>query len=80
MSYPKFKRVEVEWRDACSHSGWYDAPQADEQLIPYMVRSSGYVVRSDNEGITLAQSITSTGKLGDMLFVPRGMVRKVRRG
>lgn len=77
---PKLTRVEVVWRDACSHSGWFDPPQADEELVPYMVTSSGYVVRDDADGLAIAQSITSVGKFGDILFVPRGMVQKVTRG
>ena len=78
MTFRRYRRVEVEWEDAASHSGWLDVPKPGE-VTPLMVRSTGYLVQSDKRGITLAQSITSHDKLGDILRIPRVWVRKVRR-
>jgi hypothetical protein len=41
-------------------------------------RACGYLVRESPDGILLAGQLTSGGHYGDLFFIPRGMVRKLR--
>lgn len=68
----------VSWEDACSREGDYAG-----DYIPYLVESAGWIVRKD-DAITIASWRTISGPdatehYKDVLVVPIGMVRKVKR-
>jgi hypothetical protein len=74
--------VKVTWNDAwCSQAGHsVEAIAAEHE--PHVVSSVGFLVRSDRKGVMIAGCYDE--KEGEpyydrILFVPRGMVAKVRR-
>lgn len=76
----KFKRgtvLEVAWEDACGTAEWVEY---DEPMPPPRVKTVGYFVRWDHGGILLAVGYAEKGSgLCGVSFIPRGMIRKIRR-
>lgn len=68
--------VEVQWEDACSYGGWRE-PYDEGPLIT----SVGMFVKQSRKGLCLMRGAEMPDKdqvLGPS-FIPRGMVRKIRR-
>ena len=75
---PSARAVEVEWADACQHTGWHQ-PGPGDALERLVVRSRGFLVQDTRQHIVVAQSVASNGHIGDLLVIPRGCIRRVRR-
>jgi hypothetical protein len=81
--WPLKRLVEVEWRDACTHSAWEDANVHREKardIERKLLRSVGYLVRCNRRSVTIAQSMSSmTQYVSDSITIPRGEVRSIRQ-
>lgn len=72
--------VYVEWVDASrSAFGWTDDDEIEAHLSgEQIVHTLGFLLRNDDEQVSVAQSHTS----GAVLFItniPRGMLKRIRR-
>lgn len=75
MSDPRF--VEVEWIDAISVATWR-AP--DEMPRVTQCISRGWLIVDEKEQVTLAATRQPiNGDLGEIISIPRGMVKRMRR-
>lgn len=72
------KIVEVTWRDAHADNEVQKPEDVDEAHKPHMVRSVGYLYLNDKIGVTLVRDIDEDGALDGRLFIPRGMIEKIR--
>jgi hypothetical protein len=72
--------VEVEWEDAAQWTGWHPQPAPGDVLERLVIRSRGFLVQETRHQTVVAQSVASNGQLGDLLVIPRGWIRRVRRG
>jgi hypothetical protein len=65
--------VRVSWRDSKSLSGW--VPRTYHKFMPGTIESIGYVVKSDEEGLTLATSFSKDETLCyDPFTIPQGAI------
>ena len=68
------KVVDLLWEDAASFGkGWGDY---EEETGAYMVHSAGIELFNTKQGVTIAQSLADTDQVTNLLFVPRGILRK----
>ena len=72
------RRVEVEWVDSGAELGWNDEETvlgAVERRDYALCVSVGYLVYEDDDKVTLAQSLATTGRrgrlLGDVISIPK---------
>lgn len=72
------KRVEVEWIDSASESGWNDENDVLEKITrddATLCLSVGYLVYEDDAKITLASNLATYGMrgrlLGDCITIPK---------
>lgn len=66
--------VRAIWRDSKSLSGWVSLAHP---FAPGVVSSIGYVVKSDEEGLTLANSIAETPRAACSPFtIPTGAIEE----
>lgn len=49
--------VYLEWKDHCMHGNWAD--DVDDFHGPAHVRTVGWILKEDDEGVTVAQSINT---------------------
>lgn len=70
----KLTRVEVRWEDAHGSDGTLSAHEIDHK--PYVFTTLGYLVRSDEVGVSVASEVGDDGKFRDVTFIPREMVIK----
>lgn len=68
--------VVVEWDDAWSGGNWTSPGEAIESHKPERCWTVGKVVIENDEGIMLAQTF-GVGDLGNLWFIPNGMIRSV---
>jgi hypothetical protein len=71
--------VEVTWLDA-----WHDPDECKPEALeaehgPIEVASVGYEVRNDDYGVMIAACREDDGTFKRVLFVPAGMIKRVRR-
>lgn len=74
--------VEVTWVDAWASLDGYDAEEIERNHHGHETHSTGYLVRSNSQGVMLAADIDfddGEPKYDRVSFLPRGMVVKVRR-
>ena len=76
----KLKRVaEVTWEDSRGKHGWTE--DVGEFPLPE-IRSIGYVMRDDEQGVILTESIdpstSTTSPYGCSTAIPRSAIRKVK--
>lgn len=64
----------VLWNDAHSDSSMFS--EQDMEHKPYRFTTVGFLVRSDDVGISLAQEIGEDGRYRDHTFIPRLMVQR----
>ncbi len=64
--------IGVCWEDAHGSDGTISAHEVDHK--PYIYTTVGYLVRSDDMGISLAHEQSEDGKFRQVTFVPRKMV------
>ena len=74
MSKSAYPIAVVTWLDACIHWG----EQEDVIHEPKTQYSAGWLVRSDELGVSLAYTHSDDTGLDDQLFIPAGMVQSVR--
>jgi len=67
-------KVEVTWEDAHGSDGTISEHEVDHK--PYVYTTIGYLVRSDDTGVSAAHEISQDGKFRDVTFIPRKMVLK----
>lgn len=72
--------VEVEWEDCAVRHRWQDLKAAFPNLV--LARSMGYVLRDDEDGIVLTESLDMDIIEADQLrgctaAIPRSAIRKV---
>jgi len=70
--------IRVDWIDACSEGDWR-SPERFESIESIPIRTVGYVVRSTEKEMVLAQSLSDSGRVSNTLAIPRGCICKVRR-
>lgn len=79
MKKKRYTLAIVTWNDAHETSeDFKDASSVDHS--PAVQHTSGFIVKNDRVGITLATEIDDQGTGGRTTnFIPRGMIVKVRR-
>lgn len=78
IKWPKLKYdlVLVLWDDASGFKhGW---TAIEEQLIPQLVVSSGYLIRENEDHIMIASDTDEEGSHNGRTQIPRGMVKEIR--
>lgn len=75
---PFHEFCEVEWEDATSEDGWADK---DTDLSPELMITRGWLVKSEERYITLANTIykNSADHFGGTQTIPRGMIINCRK-
>lgn len=69
--------VVVDWRDAYSFDDWCAADQMDNE--PVVCCSVGFLLSNHREGyVVIAQSDDGQGEMAAYLFIPVGMVERLR--
>ena len=74
--------VVVTWNDAWSSQAGHDADEIENDHKPHVNYSAGFLVKADRVGVTIAgcYDVKSDAPSYDrVLFVPRGMVKSVRK-
>lgn len=72
------KLLKVVWHDACSLNGWSDAQIAAGISVPKAV-TVGYCLNRDKRRVVMAATATSDGDVGEVIAIPRGMIKSVKR-
>ena len=79
------RRVEVEWLDSVSWSGWRSRKSAVEKanVDELRHRSCGYVIADNEDGLMLALSLSNTEVddypgVADVQMIPRACISKVK--
>lgn len=62
------------WLDAHGSDGTISAHEIDHK--PYQFTTVGYLLRSDEVGVSLASEMGEDGKYRDITFIPRAMIVK----
>lgn len=62
------------WEDAHGSDGTISAHEVDHK--PYIFTTVGFLVRSDNVGVSIASEQGEDGKFRDITFIPRKMILK----
>lgn len=70
----KHIKAEVRWEDAHGSDGTLAGHEIDHK--PYVFTTLGYLVRSDEVGVSIASELGEDGKYRDITFIPRKMVLK----
>lgn len=66
--------IGVTWNDAHGSDGTIFAHEVDHK--PYVYTTVGWLVRSDEIGVSVASEQGEDGKFRDVTFIPRNMVVK----
>lgn len=66
--------VGCSWNDAHGSDGTISAHEVDHK--PYVYTTVGFLVRSDDIGVSIASEQSEDGKFRDITFIPRNMVIK----
>lgn len=83
MKTPKVKVgdwVHLVWEDAWSSASWVWPEDAKRQHgEPYTVHEMGCVVKVDRAGITLTSARKQEGSFRGVMFIPKGMIKTVKK-
>lgn len=74
-------QLEVRWLDAQSRHGWVDTAHAlaEADEWPHQLQvSCGYLIRDDEHGVLLAQTIGHHDNCADTIWIPRAMIHSTR--
>src|SRR3990167_3447767 len=66
----------VCWLDAHGSTGTMEAHEVEHK--PYGFTTVGFLVRSDDVGVSIASEVGEDGKYRDVTFIPRGMITSER--
>jgi hypothetical protein len=69
----------IVWGDAWGSSGWKDIDDAVGMHGAMEVTSIGFVIKADKKGILFAQGYSEQNTPLGVSFVPRGMIKKIRK-
>ena len=77
----KVDLVHVEWKDHCMRGSWAD--DVDDFHKPSHVQTVGWIVKEDDEGITVAQSINGgdynpSDEPGNLIYILKSCITKRR--
>ena len=76
----KFPIVEVEWLDSVCTGGWRDEEDYAKEYPPAIIRSAGYLLRSDRSQVVIIQSRDpKNSNASDSISIPRSAVKKMVR-
>jgi hypothetical protein len=78
MEFPPLKLgdvVYIRWADTKSALGWTYAPA--KKRLPGVIISIGYVVKLDDDVLTITTSLGMKGESLDELSIPRGCIDKL---
>ena len=67
--------VSVEWHDSIAREGWHYDPSV--RRLVAKLRSIGYVVQDDKEGLTITTSLGSRQESMDDLTIPKGAIQGI---
>lgn len=71
--------VLVKWEDAVSNSQWQPAADA-KSMEPHIIHTAGILLKKDEKHVVLAlNNCKETGNVADVMQIPRGMVRSIKR-
>ena len=65
-------RYEVIWDDAHGDTAMFTAAEMDHK--PYRFNTIGYLVKTDDIGVSLAHDVGEDGHFRDHVFIPRAMI------
>lgn len=68
--------VRVVWTDASTDLGWEDAEETERSLPPN-VTSVGFRLKTADDSLCLASTVTSEGETNNRIIIPKGMVVSV---
>lgn len=72
--------VKVKWIDAASLAGWNSADDAISCIGKgKIIKTVGFVLKAGKKGIVLAQGVSEEGDVHEAIFIPRGMILKIKR-
>ena len=71
-------KVEVWWIDAIGFQGWHDEDKIDCLVKDYIIKSRGYLVKKNKLFFILAQSYDHNHRFGNLLFIPRKTIIKIK--
>ncbi len=77
MKKIKIKFVEVEWDDASASALWHSPDD-----LPHVARclTRGWLMEENKREVILAASVQLQGcDVGEIIAIPRGMVKRIRR-
>lgn len=69
--------VVVEWEDAWASARWSPEHDQPESYEPYLVRTIGFVLWHNENGIQTAASVSDISP-GSLHFTPAGMIRQIQ--
>lgn len=79
MGKQRLPLVLVEWEDAYSgNHDWFKSDTLPEAVDPLMVMTAGFLVQSNHQRITVAQSF-SHDSMAALWTIPRPMVRSITK-
>ena len=70
--------AEVHWTDSAARYGWEDFDDNHEALRLVACRTVGYIVRDDEDMLSLAQSLgDSNDTVNGAMTIPRAVIQKI---
>lgn len=74
-----FKRVQVEWQDACSHDEWQTPEHLDDS--PLNCVTVGFLCKETKTDIYVAgtMQIGEDDDVSCVMQIPKGMVKKITK-
>ena len=79
ISLKKLTHVRVSWRDSTFTSGWH-YPQNGrypKHVKPLPIATIGYVIESNDEGLTVAGTVNADESILNPLTIPWGCIEKL---
>jgi len=80
LSFEKLRRVEVDWRDSASMDGWSARATYEQEGVPALCRSIGYLLNSTEAHVLLVQNLgIGLGEhVSASISIPRSCIVKMR--
>lgn len=75
----KLQLAIVIWGDAWGSNSWEGMAELIKGAAPLQVTSVGYVLTANKEGVLLAASVTERGSSPLNTFIPRGMIKSIKK-
>lgn len=70
------KKVTIDWTDACTEDAWRHLSDVDIHG-GINVRSTGFLMKEDKKGVTIAASVADNGMCFSKLFIPRQWIKRI---